>query len=89
MSHVTTKLYDSGLLKYNDYIEKIGLEKVADGDKYIYEMTKQPYAVKLGVGGTEAMQMILSDQNITLKMKENILNIIFGLSEEEAKKITS
>lgn len=84
-----SKLYESGLLKYNDYIEKIGLEKVADGDKYIYEITKQPYAVKLGVGGTEAMQMILSDQNITLKMKENILSIIFGLSEEEAKKITS
>lgn len=83
-----SKLYESGLMKYNDYLTKLGLEPITDGDRYIYEMTKQPYAVKLGVGGTQAMQMILSDVNIPLKMKENILTVIFGLSEEEAKRIT-
>ena len=83
------KLYEKGMIKYNDYIKKIGLDTVDGGDNYIYDMQKTPYAVKLGVGGTQAMQAVLTDATMTLQMKKNTLVVIFGLSEEEAAKITA
>ena len=52
-------------------------------------MNKVPYAEKLGVGGTQALQMILSDPNITPDMKKNTLIVVFGLTDLEADQIIS
>ena len=82
-------LYEKGIIKYNLMLENLGLETIVDGDKYIYEMEKVPYALKLGVGGTQALQSILSDSLISDDTKRNTLIVIFGLSEEEATQILS
>jgi len=82
-------LYEKGLITYNKMLTDIGEEPVTGGDRLIFDMTKTPYAVKLGVGGTQAMQAILVDPTMTLEMKKNTLIVIFGLTEQEAKQITS
>jgi len=46
-----------------------------------------PLAVQLGVGGTSAMQNILIDPVLTDNQKIETLQILFGLSEENAKKM--
>ena len=46
-----------------------------------------PLAVQLGVGGTSAMQNILIDAVLTDNQKIQILQILFGLSEENAIKM--
>jgi hypothetical protein len=60
---------------------------VDGGDKYIYDMTKVPYSTKLGVGGTQALQLIISDPNIDPLTKRNTLVVVFGFTEDEASKI--
>lgn len=82
------KMYQEGLITYNSYLEILHLPTVSNGDKYIYDMTVTPYAVRLGVGGTQALQMILADATILPEMKKNILEVVFGMTEIEAKKIT-
>lgn len=80
-------LYEKGIITYNSFLNAIGQVSVPDGDNYIYDRTKVPYAVKLGVGGTQAMQMLLSDPNLDGATKRNALIVIFGLSEQEAGQI--
>ena len=80
-------LFDSGIITYNDMLIGIGKEPVESGDVKIYDMNKTPYAVKLGVGGTQALQAIIADPNINPVTKRNTLVVIFGLTEEEADKI--
>jgi len=80
-------LYEKGIITYNSFLTAIGQETVPDGDNYIYDRTKVPYAVKLGVGGTQAMQAILSDQNLDSTTKKNALIVIFGLTDQEAGQI--
>lgn len=46
-------------------------------------------AAALGVGGLQALQGILIDQNLDEKQKINILTIVFGLSIEDASKIVT
>lgn len=81
-------LYEKGLITQNKYMEKIGEEPLKNGDKFIYDITKTPYAVRLGVGGTQAMQAILVDPNMSQQMKKNTLVVVFGLTEQEANLIT-
>jgi hypothetical protein len=87
LANLTTE-YEKGFITYNKFLEEIGEEPITGGDKLIFDMTKTPYAVKLGVGGTQAMQAILVDQNMTQQMKKNTLIVIFGLTEQEANLIT-
>lgn len=82
------KMYQEGLITYNTYLETLGLHPVLNGDRYIYDMTVTPYATRLGVGGTQALKEVLADQNIQPEMKKNILEVVFGMTEIEAKKIT-
>jgi hypothetical protein len=46
-------------------------------------------AVSFGVGGTQAMISLLSDENLTDVQKINTLSVWFGLSEEDAKRLLS
>jgi hypothetical protein len=48
-----------------------------------------PLAVKLGVGGTQSLQLILSDATINPESKKNTLQILFGITEEDAIKMTT
>lgn len=79
--------------KTNDYLFATTAEKMkADLLEFSKQQQKESeqkesYAVKLGVGGTEALQAVLSDQVMTPIMKKNTLIVIFGLTEEEASMI--
>jgi hypothetical protein len=49
---------------------------------------KEPIlASTLGVGGTQSMQMILSDPNIDDTKKKGILKVLFGLTDEQMSTI--
>ena len=80
-------LYEKGIIKYNQFLEYIGEQPIEGGDKYIFDMTKVPYSTKLGVGGTQSLQMLISDHNIQPATKINTLVVVYGLTEEEANKI--
>jgi hypothetical protein len=81
-------LYEKGLTKRNDWAAAAGQQPVPDGDKYIFENTDTtPLAVKLGVGGTQSLQLIISDPNLSDDQKKNALIILFGLKPEDAAKM--
>lgn len=48
-----------------------------------------PLAVKLGVGGTQALQLILADPNIDPVSKRNTIQIVFGVTSEDAALMVS
>lgn len=54
----------------------------------VMQEKKEPMlATLLGVGGTQAMQAILSDVNITEEQKKGILKVLFQLSDEQINLI--
>ena len=81
------QLYRDGIITYNLYLDKIGQSTVDGGDKYIGDMTMQPLAVRIGVGGTQSLQAILADQNLTDNQKIGILIVLFGVTEQEATQM--
>lgn len=81
------KLYQSGKITLNQYLEGIGQPTQEGGDKFIYDLTKTPYASKYGAIIMETMISLLTDPNLTPEQKTNTLIVIYGLSEEEAKQI--
>lgn len=81
-------LYKDGIIKYNEMLTALGLPTVENGDRYVYEMTVTPYAVRLGVGGTQALKEVLADQAILPETKKVILEVVFGMTEQESSKIT-
>ena len=80
-------LYDNGVITLNQMLIMLDMDTRPDGDKYVYEINKIPPAVKLGVGGTQALQMILTDATLTPDQKINIMVVIFGLTEQEAQAV--
>jgi len=84
-----TKLYDSNLITLNQYLEAIHEPINANGNIYKSELPTNttPLAITLGVGGTQALQSILADPNISDESKGNILQIMFGISEVDAKRM--
>lgn len=81
-----SKLYEKGLITKNEFRVRCGLESVDDWDTYISdEKNDTPLAVRLGVGGTQALQSILADNNLSEDQKKNTLMILFGLPEEQAR----
>lgn len=49
--------------------------------------TGTPYAVVLGVGGTQAFISIIADQTLAPEQKKQSLILLFGLKEQEADKL--
>jgi hypothetical protein len=83
-------LYQQGNITRNEYLQRIGENPVPGGDNYITESgDSTPLAVKLGVGGTQSLQLILADPNIDPESKINTLVILFGLSKEDATLMVS
>jgi hypothetical protein len=52
------------------------------------ESLLEPLAVTLGVGGTQALQSIITDQNLTPEQKKQILIILFSFGEDDAELMT-
>lgn len=79
--------YSKGLVTKNQWLQAIGLEGVTGGDTYIGDnQGNEPLAIKLGVGGTEALMALLSSP-LPAEAKVNGLQILFGLTPEDAKKM--
>jgi len=78
-----------------DLIVKTVEELKQDLSAFVIEKSQQddlnkddtPLAVKLGVGGTQALQLILGDTGIDAESKRNTLQILFGISQEDAAKM--
>lgn len=81
-----TKLYEKGLITKNQALINCGLEPLDQtGDVFITDVKNDtPLAVRLGVGGTEALKAIITDPNLTEEQKKNTLIILFGLPEDQA-----
>jgi hypothetical protein len=80
--------YEGNLITLNEYLTAIGLPTMANGNMYSRDNKDIPLAVRIGVGGTQSLQAILSDNNLTPEQKNNIIQIVFGISPEEAEKLS-
>ena len=84
-----TTLYEKGLITKNEMLVRIGSSEVNEGDVYVTDgKNPDPLAIKLGVGGTQALIIVLSDQNMSQSVKRNTLISVFGLSEQDAYRLT-
>lgn len=84
------KLYQQGNITRNEYLTAIGQNAIEGGDTYVTEAgDNTPLAVKLGVGGTQSLQLILADPNIDNESKINTLVILFGISLSDATLMVS
>ncbi len=73
--------------QFADYLELWG--KSVDGKfEFASNVSKDALAITLGVGGTQALQGILVDQNLTPETKKEIMQVVFGLSESDAERLT-
>lgn len=81
-----TKLYKDGGITYNQWLNKLGFAtRGVEFDKYINEIESIPMAVRIGVGGTQAMATVVSDTRISEDGKTEMLVLLFGISEEQAR----
>jgi hypothetical protein len=82
-----TKLYKDGAITYNQWLIALGYEARPGFDKYIQDLENVPMAVKIGVGGTQAMQSVVSDTRLTEEARANMLVLLFGISIEQARSV--
>lgn len=77
--------YKDNIVTLNEYLRAVGLPELQNGNLYARDSETIPLAVRLGVGGTDALQSILSDTQLSQEQKKNILIIVFGLKPEDAQ----
>jgi phage portal protein BeeE len=84
------KLYNSNNITLNEYRDLVGLPIVENGDLYKkdYNIDTVTLAEKIGVGGTQSLQMIISDFNMTDDQKKWALIYLFGLDETQARNLS-
>ncbi|HEX7906239.1 MAG TPA: phage portal protein [Chitinophagaceae bacterium] len=82
-----TKLYKDGAITYNQWLIALGYEARDGYDKYINDLENVPMAVKIGVGGTQAMQSVVADPNLSEESKANLLVLLFGITIEQARQV--
>lgn len=83
-----TKQYKDGAITYNEWLKAMGYpSREGDFDKYINDLENVPMAVKIGVGGTQAMQSVVADPNLSEDSKANLLVLLFGITEEQARTV--
>lgn len=81
--------YNNNLVTLNQWREAIGLPSIEGGDSLKGDQANpDPLAVRLGVGGTTALINYLSQPG-DRESKVNGLQIIFGLSPEDAERMVS
>ena len=80
--------YTSNIITKNKMLSMLGLDAIEGGDVYAKDTTNpDPLAVKLGVGGIQAMQAVLADSTLSEEAKKNILIIVFGVLPKDATKM--
>jgi hypothetical protein len=82
-----SKRYQSNVCTLNEYLRAVGLPELANGNQYARDSDTIPLAVRLGVGGTQSLQLILSDPLLLAEQKINTLIILFGMKPEDAKSM--
>ena len=81
--------YKDNVVTLNEYLTAVGLPNIADGNKYARESEDIPLVIRIGIGGIQALQLILADQTIQPEQKINTLVIVFGIKPEDAKSMVS
>lgn len=82
--------YEKGIIKKNERNAMLGYASVPDGDKYVTDDTNpDPLAIKLGVGGVQALQSILASTTMAEEAKAHALVVLFGLSQPDADKLVT
>lgn len=83
-----TKQYKDGAITYNEWLKEMGYPaRGTEFDKYIVDIESVPMAVKIGVGGTQAMQSVVADPNLSEDAKANLLVLLFGITIEQARVV--
>jgi len=84
---MVTWMYEKDLLTKNNVLNSVGIEGIKDGDIYLSASTNVPLAVRLGVSGTQALQAILIDTEMTNEAKIGTLEVLFSLTKVESEKL--
>lgn len=83
-------LLQANLITLNQFLTALDYDsRGPEGDRLLSEIPTMPLAVKLQVGGTQALQAIIVDPGLTPSQKKQLLIILFGLSEQDANAITT
>jgi hypothetical protein len=80
-------LYKDSIITLNEYRTALGMDGLEGGDVYLSDMQRVPLAVRIGVGGTQAMQSILADATIKPDSKVEMIVQLFDLDPEKVKKM--
>lgn len=84
------KEYDNNLITKNDWLRALGLPTIEGGDFYKSDAgSSDPLAIRLGVGGTTALVNMLANPGLSSEEKVNGLQILFGLSPEDAARMVT
>ena len=86
-ANTLTSLYEKNMIPLNDVLIPLGFAERKDGDKYLSDIESTPLAVKLGVGGTQALQGIIMDASIPMRQKVAIFEEVFGIDHDIALKL--
>lgn len=80
--------YEKGMITKNERNGMIGAQPSPGGDVYATdEQNDDPIAVRLGVGGMQALKEILVDTSLSEEAKEAALINLFGISKKVAKQL--
>lgn len=84
--------YESGLITLNQWLEKLGENLLADEIGNIrstdIKNTNVPLATIIGVGGVQSLVGVLSAANISEEARSATIQILFGISPENAALMT-
>lgn len=82
-------MYEKNFITKNQFLVSVGMEEIKGGDVYASDArNSDPLAVRLGVGGTQALQGVLLAP-LPPEVKKQALIIVFGIAEADAKKLVS
>lgn len=82
--------YNNNVITKNQWLTARGYDSIKDGDYYKSDANNSdPLAVKLGVGGTQALIDLLANPALGPESKRSGLVVLFGLSDEDAARLTA
>lgn len=92
LKELEIKNTNNSLLLYSEAMLTTILSRDEQRELFGYEaldtnVNKGRLVEVLGVGGTQALQAILSDINMTVETKRGLLKIVFGLTEEDINEL--
>lgn len=81
--------YDNNLITINQWLTQLELDGIGpEGDKRKGDNTNtDPLAIRLGVGGTQALVEVLANTVLDRDSKVNSLEILFGLTPAQAAQM--